>query len=117
MINNNTPGVKHKRSRVSDNIGVGLYTWQMPDGNILGDSAGNVLSVAGRVGDIRAQARLKEYVEKELGIFEGKPKFLDGAIKLTEGEHDLQMEQMLDGYVPEFDLGSLKDDIKKERNR
>lgn len=116
-INSSMPGVKHKRSLVSDNIGVGLYAWQMPDGNILGDSQGNVLSVAARLGDIKPQLQIKEYVEKELGITEGKPKFLDGAVKLTDGENDMQIEQMLDGYVPTFDLGSLKDDMKRQKRR
>jgi hypothetical protein len=114
-INNRTPGVKHRRSRVSDNIGVGIYTWQMPDGNILGDSQGNVLSVASRVGDIGNMSRIREYVEKELGIYEGKPRFLDGASQLTETENDTQVEQMLNGQVPDWDLGSLKDDMKRAK--
>jgi hypothetical protein len=116
-ITDKMPGVTHRRRKVSDNIGVGVYAWKMPDGNILGDADGNVLSVSSRIGDLRNMARIKEYVNKELGIFDGQPYFLDGAMKLTETENDVQIEQMLDGYIPDWDLGSLKDDMKKAKNR
>lgn len=116
-INDKMDGVSHRRRRVRDNIGVGLYTWKMPDGNVLGDSAGNVLSVASRIGDITRMAQIREYVQKELGIMEGAPHFLEGAIKLTEAENDGQIEQMLNGEVPAYDLGSLKDDIRRQKRR
>jgi hypothetical protein len=116
-INSNMPGVNHRRRKVSDNIGVGVYTWKMPDGNIIGDSAGNVLSVNSRVGDISNMARIREYVTKELGITEGAPHFLDGATQLTSTENDVQIEQMLNGQVPDWDLGSLKDDIRRDKKK
>lgn len=116
-INDKMPGVNHRRRRVSDNIGVGVYTWKMPDGNIIGDSVGNVLSVASRVGDIKNMARIKEYVNNELGITEGAPYFLDGASQLSDIENDVQMEQMLSGQVPDWDLGSLKDDVRRAKQK
>jgi hypothetical protein len=116
-INDKMPGVSHRRRRVNDNIGIGVYVWKMPDGNIIGDSVGNVLSVASRVGDIKNMARVTDYVRNELGITEGAPYFLDGASKLTETENDVQMEQILDGYVPDWDLGSLKDDVRRAKKK
>ena len=115
MINNNTPGVKHRVSRVSDGFAFGLYAWRMPDGKILGDKEGNVLNVASLRGDIKNMAAIRQYVNKELGIFAGEPYFLEGAAQLTEDEHDGQMEQMMNGEVPSYDLGSLKDDMRRSK--
>jgi len=116
-INDRMPGVTHRRRRVSDGITVGLYTWQMPDGKILGDGDGNVLSVASRLGDISKMNAIRAYVYHELGIKQGSPHFLEGAVKLTEGENDEQIAQMINGEVPMYDLGSLKDDIQRDRRR
>jgi hypothetical protein len=115
MINSNMPGVKHRRSRVSDGIDIGVYTWKMPDGKILGNAEGDVLSVQARRGDLVAMTRISMFVKKELGILSGEPYFLEGAVKLTEYEHAGQMEQMINGQMPDYDLGSLKDDMKRAR--
>jgi|SRR6478609_798735 len=115
MITNRTPGVKHKVTRVSDGIDVGIYTWKMEDGKVLGDKDGNVLNVLARRGDLVAMAKIANFVRNELGIEGGEPYFLEGAFPQTEGEYADQMEQMLSGQVPDADLGSLKDDIRRAR--
>jgi hypothetical protein len=107
---------KKKITGIEDPFEFGVYTWKMPDGKVLGHE-GNMLNVPSQRGDIRKMASLREYVNKELGILLGEPMFLPGVTRLTEDEHDDQMQQMMEGYVPSMDLGSTRDDLiraKKE---
>jgi hypothetical protein len=104
-----------KRRVVQEGIPYGVYVWQMPDNNILGDSQGNVLSVVSMRGDIKNMNAIARFVKLELGIEGGTPLFLEGADKLTQDEHDGQMEQMLNGFVPDRDIASYVDDAKRKK--
>lgn len=107
---------KHKVTGIEDPFMFGVYVWQMPDGKVLGKD-GDVLNVPSQKGDIRKMSAIREYVNKELGIFSGEPLFLPGATRISDYEHDGQMEQLLNGHVPSMDLGSLRDDIINEKRR
>jgi hypothetical protein len=110
--------IKNKKiTGIEDPFEFGVYAWQMPDGKVLGKD-GDMLNIPSQKGDIRKMSMIRQYVNKELGILLGEPVFLPGVTRLTETEHDDQMEQMLNGYVPSMDLGSLRDDLiraKKEK--
>lgn len=107
--------IKNKKvTGVEDQFAFGVYAWQMPDGKVLGKD-GDMLNIPSQKGDIRKMAMIREYVNKELGIFAGEPMFLPGVTRLTDAEHDGQMEQLLDGYVPSMDFGSLRDDIVRAK--
>jgi hypothetical protein len=87
----------------------------MPDNNILGDKDGNVLNVPAIRGDIRAMNAIRRFVEQELKIHSGTPVFLEGAQPLTDIEHDDQMDQLMNGYVPSLDVASHIDDAKRKK--
>lgn len=104
-----------KRRVVEEGINWGIYVWQMPDNNILGDKDGNVLNVPSIRGDIRNMNAIRRVVENDLQIHVGQPIFLEGAQPLTQDEHDGQMEQMLNGFVPSLDVASHIDDAKRKK--
>lgn len=104
-----------KRTVVEEGLDWGIYAWQMEDGKVLGDSDGNVLNVPSMRGDLVRMGMISRFVKEELGIQGGGPVFLEGVQPLTEDEHDGQMEQLMNGYVPSLDVASAIDDARQRR--
>ena len=107
--------MKHRRRYIPEDFDFGVYAWQMPDGNVLGDGDGNMLNVPSMRGDLEKIAAIRNFVNKELHIFAGEPVFFAGVFRLTEEEHADQMEQMLSGLTPSLDLGARKDDMRRKK--
>ena len=102
-----------KRSIVEEGFEWGMYVWKMPDNKILGND-GSVLNVVSMKGDFTKMAALKRFVNEELGIQAGEPFFMGGVERLSENEWEGQMEQMLDGKVPDRDWRSNIEQAKKQ---
>lgn len=91
----------------------GIYLWKLPDGKYFQDGEGNFLMIPSRYGDIANMADIAQKA-KYYGQPVGRPVFIPNAREVTDGEHDDQMERMLDGKLPDpYDVGALRDSIRK----
>jgi len=109
--------VNHKRTILPEGFEWGVYAWKMPDGKVLGDAEGNVLNVPSMKGDIQKMGAIRAFVTMELGIEGGEPFFMEGVERLTEAEHAGQMEQLLDGKIPDRDYRTMIGHLKQQRRR
>jgi hypothetical protein len=102
-------------SIVDEGIPYGVYTWRI-DGKAVVDEDFNYLVAPARRGDLRAIAKLTEFVHKELGITDGGPVFEEGARPISEGEWEEQMDRLKNGDTPDiYDLGNLIDEAKYQK--
>ncbi|QAX95782.1 hypothetical protein SEA_TEUTSCH_46 [Streptomyces phage Teutsch] len=95
----------------------GVYVWEMPNGQWVGDDEGNFLSIAAMKDDLK---RLNELTEaaRHYGIMVGKPLFLSGHRKVDDEEFEYQKQRQAFGLIPdENDIPALvSEQIYKERN-
>lgn len=98
--------------QIEEGIPYGVYIWRI-NGKPVVDEEYNYLQIASRRGDQTKIARLKEFVNKELGIFEGEASFEEGARPISQEEYEDQMARQLAGEVPDpYDLGNLIEEQK-----
>jgi hypothetical protein len=79
----------------------GTCVWQTSEG-IVASEPGVYLSMEGWIGDREVEKLMKEAAEYWLGKNDGKPKWISGARKVTNSEHDDQMERLLEGKIPDW---------------
>lgn len=108
------------KARIIEETNLGLYVWQMPNGQIMGDSDGNYLSIASVKGDRSKIANITHVAHSVLrgnGIKpEGQAFFMPGSRKVSDEEYVEQVERMKSGLIPdEFDLASMKETLRRER--
>jgi hypothetical protein len=107
---------KTKMSTV-DEAAYGVYIWEMPNGQWVGDDEGNFLSIAAMKGDLK---RINELAQaaRHYGIMVGKPLFLSGNRKITDEEYEYQKQRQAFGLIPdESDIPALvSEQIYKEHN-
>jgi hypothetical protein len=82
---------KPKRVLEDEGMEWGVCLWQLPDGTYLMEN-GDYL-VVGEYNITRAA--------RSCGVTEGKPFWLPGFRKISDSEHDDQMERLLEGKVPD----------------
>jgi hypothetical protein len=105
--------LKNMEVIVEDEFGVCL--WCMPDGNFLGDDEGRFLSSYGKLDDIIIEEKMRAaavyYIGVEANI--GQPVWVSGSRKISDDEHDDQMERMLNGDIPDI-VDEVKQLSRKE---
>lgn len=100
---------------INQGIPYGVYIWRI-DGKPVVNEDLEYLQIASRRGDQRKIAMLREFVNKELGIYEGEPYFEEGSRPISQEEWEDQMARQLAGEVPDpYDLGNLIEEAKYER--
>jgi hypothetical protein len=87
----------------------GMYVWETPDGEVLGDGDGNVMNVFCMKGDKRAIEAIKD-AARHYGFPDGKVKWLSGHRPVTDEEYaEQEMRQRL-GLVPDpLDYAAIRD--------
>ena len=87
----------------------GLYVWKLPNGKILGDAEGNILNIPGKIHDFQAMSKLQA-AAREVGYEEGTAIFKAHISRVSEEEHQEQLERMLEGKIPSYtDQGAWND--------
>lgn len=95
---------------VDEGIPYGVYIWRI-NGKPVVDEDLNYLVAPARRGDEKAKAKLKAFVNNELGIFEGEAYFEEGARPISQDEWEEQKARELAGETPDqYDLGNLIDE-------
>lgn len=106
----NEPRKQKSRKTIVQDTHLGLYLWQLPNGDLVADSDGNFLNIPAYKGDIVRMARITA-TAKNLGL-EGSPIWYEGSMRCTDEEFYEQIYRMTQGLMPnELDIGSYKDDI------
>ena len=94
---------------------IGLYVWQMPNGQYVGDEDGNFLNVPARKGDLKQIMNLTNAV-RYYGINEGEAVFLAGRRRVSDEEYSEQVERQKAGLTPDpFDIPALMDEIRARK--
>lgn len=99
------------RSEVKE-VPYGVYVWQTPDGEFLGDGDGNFMLIFSTEGN---QDSIKKITEaaRHYGYPEGKPVFWSGKRPITDEEYEEQLMRERLGMVPDpLDYGAIRDEAK-----
>jgi hypothetical protein len=99
--------MKRINARVIEEAEYGIYVWEMPNGQWVGDDDGNFLSIAAMRND---RSRIEEISKavRYYGINDGKPVFLSGHRKIDDEEFATQQQRQMFGLIPdEYDIPAL----------
>lgn len=95
-------GLKKSKIRESD---IGVYVWQLPNGNILANTEGQILNVPSEFGDLSKMVEL-QVAAKHYGYPDGKAVF-EEVHRCTEQEYQDQMQELIERGTTPF-LGIRK---------
>lgn len=105
--------MKNKITRVSE-TNLGVYVWQLANGDFLADEDVNVLSITSMRGDMLKMANITK-VAKNLGFGDGHPVFLEGRRKIDDEEFEEQRMRAAEGLVPDqYDIGVHKEGLNQK---
>ena len=107
--------MKNAKARFVSETNLGIYVWQLPDGEFVAQGL-DVLSIEANRGDIQAMAAIQK-AAKYYGYSEGTPVFVEGRRKITDDEFDMQLQRMRAGLTPDpQDVGNYQDEMRRLRN-
>lgn len=109
-------GLKTTNRQMVEEVPYGMYVWQTPDGEVLGDGDGNVMNVFCMKGDRKAIAALAD-AARHYGFPEGTPVWWTGKRRITDEElEEQQMRERL-GLTPDpLDYGAIRDEMRARNN-
>jgi len=95
----------------------GVYVWQLPSGEVLGDTDGNILNIPSEKYDLSKIAIIRKSAAY-YGYPEGEARFLSGRRRVTEEEYQEQKGRMAEGKTPDiYDAPALLDELaEREQN-
>jgi hypothetical protein len=101
---------------IVEEVPYGMYVWECPDGEILGDDDGNIMNVFCMKGDRRAIEALTA-AAKHYGFEAGKVVWWSGKRRITDEQLEEQEARARMGLVPDpLDFGAIKDTERGLRN-
>lgn len=107
-------GQKSRLTEVKE-TNLGVYVWQLLDGNFLADENLNVLSITAMRGDIAAMANISA-VAKNLGFNDGTAVFAEGRRKISQDEWEEQNWRLENGFTPDpYDIGIYKENMRNAK--
>lgn len=88
--------LRQSKIRESD---IGVYVWELPNGNILANTDGEILNVPAEYGDISKMVEIQK-AAKHYGFPEGRAVF-EEVHRCTEQEYQDQMQELIEnGTTP-----------------
>lgn len=103
-----------RKPTVIDELPFGLYVWEMPNGQWVGDDEGNFLNIAAMKGDVKRISQITD-AARSYGITEGRPVFLSGHRQIDDEEYERQRMRMQWGLVPdEEDLPNMMEQLRQQ---
>lgn len=104
------------RVTVVSETNIGIYVWQLPNGDYLTDDDANFLSIPARRGDKERQRRLAE-AAAHYGYPDGRAVFYEGSRKISENEFWHQVDRMMNGYVPDpYDIPAILSEMEARQS-
>lgn len=108
-------GLKSLGKQVVEEVRYGMYVWQTPDGEVLGDEDGNVMNVFCMKGDRKAIDALTQ-AARHYGFAEGKPVWWSGKRRITDEELEEQQLRAKFGLEPDpLNYAAIKDEQREQR--
>jgi hypothetical protein len=107
-------GLKTTNKEMIEDVPWGMYVWELPSGEILGDGDGNVMNVfvwerAHRPAARRALAE----AAKAYGFPEGTPVWWSGVRQIDDEELEHQIDRAKKGLVPDpLDIAAINEDAR-----
>lgn len=94
----------------------GLYVWQMPNGQWVGDGDGNFMNIASKKGDLEKIIALRK-AARYFGITDGEPVFLSNRRRVSAAEYEHQKERLIDGKVAdELDYAAMEEAARHNKS-
>lgn len=108
--------LKTTGKRIVEEHSWGMYVWELPNGEVLGDEDKNIMNVFCTKGDRRAIQALTD-AAKSYGFKEGTPVWWPGKRRITDEElAEQEMRERL-GLVPDpLDIGAIRDEMRAKRH-
>ena len=95
-----------------EEVPYGMYVWETPDGEVLGDGDGNIMNVFCIKGDRKAIAALAE-AARHYGYPDGKPVWWTGKRRITDEELEEQQTREKLGLTPDpLYYGAIRDEMR-----
>lgn len=108
-------GLKSLGKQVVEEVPYGMYVWQTPDGEVLGDGDGNVMNVFCMKGDREAIRAITE-AAVHYGFAEGKPVWWSGKRRITDEEEEEQKMRAKFGLEPDpLNYAAIADEMKERK--
>lgn len=108
--------LKTTNKEVIEEVPWGMYVWQTPDGEVLGDDDGNVMNVFCQKGNREAIKKLAD-AARYYGFAEGKAVWWSGRRRVTDEELEEQQMRQRWGLVADpLDVGALRDEALARKN-
>lgn len=90
----------------------GIYVWKLPNGEVVGDTYGNVMNIPAMQYDIDAINKITK-AAAYYGYPDGKAEFWAGTRRVSDEEYSEQLDRMKEGHIPsETDIGAWMDAAK-----
>lgn len=98
-----------------EEVPYGMYVWETPDGEILGDEDGNIMNVFCMKGDRNAIRAITD-AARGYGFSEGRPVWWTGKRRITDEELEEQKTREKLGLTPDpLDAGAIRDELRAKR--
>ena len=103
-----------KTSVEGSDANYGLYVWRKADGQIFGDSDGNILNIPAMRGDLEALQTIRK-AAAHYGEPEGSPVFVPGVGRTSDAQRREDLDMMQQGITPYGDTEAYKDAFRRGR--
>lgn len=101
--------------QIIEEVPYGMYVWECPDGEVLGDDEGNVMNVFCMKGDRKAIDAITQ-AARHYGFPEGKVVWWSGKRPITEEELQEQQTREKLGMIPDpLDYGAINDEMRAKK--
>lgn len=108
--------IKTTNKKFIKEVSYGMYVWQTPDGEFLGDGEGRVMHVFCEEGNLASIKALTD-AARSYGFPEGKAVYWSGKRPVTDEEHEEQLTRQKFGLIPDpLDVGALRDEVMERRH-
>lgn len=108
-------GIRTTNRQLVEEVPYGMYVWQTPDGEVLGDGDGNVMNVFCMKGDRKAIAALAD-AARHYGFAEGKAVWWSGKRRISDEElEEQQMREKLGLVADPLDAGAIRDEMRAKK--
>jgi hypothetical protein len=110
MTDNQGLNLKTTRKQEVEEVPYGMYVWELPTGEILGDDEGNVMNcfVWEKKDRPKAVAAIKQ-AAKSYGFPEGKAVWWSGRRPIDDEELERQLERAKEGFTPDpLDIAGIR---------
>lgn len=115
-MDNELKGLTTTNRQVVEEAPYGMYVWQTPDGEVLGDGDGNIMNVFCTKGNRRAIAALAD-AARHYGFPDGQAVWWSGKRRINDEQLQEQETRERLGLTPDpLDYGAIRDEVRARKS-